>query len=137
MSAPPVFLTILELAAAPAATAAQTYTLPESVSFYRLKTVIIELITVVAVANRQVVLTILSREGNTKQIVSASAVQLASQDLVYTFGATGAPYVLGSFAAVPLQGMILEPGDIVRLSCTAAQAGDTWGPEGTLYFEAI
>ncbi|MCX8500926.1 MAG: hypothetical protein ORO03_04450 [Alphaproteobacteria bacterium] len=139
MREPKTFLALAPTAVGlPLASVPLTYSLPESVGLYRLKTAIIELITDANVANRQVTLTITDRNGNIKARAGASVVQTASLDIIYNFGLTGSPYqspvVLD--LNVPMQGIIATPGDRYRFQCANAAAGDTWGPEGAFYFEA-
>lgn len=116
-----------------------TYTIPESIGEYRFKTLIIELETDATVANRELVLVVTTKNSIVKTFATSGRAQVASEGILYAFGATGAPYtapLLGR-VHVPLQGFITQPGDIIILSVTNAGVADFWGPEGQIYFEAV
>lgn len=140
MKTPSSFLiAITGIEGSPIATTPLAYTIPESLGLYRLKAILVELLASAVVANREVSYSLTNKGGFLKQIAASARFQVANEDVLYTFGITGTAYTSASttFVHVPAQSVLVEPGDIVRLSAGGSDAGDTWGPEAQLYFEAV
>jgi len=112
------------------------YTIPESLKGYLLRSILAEVETDATAGNRQLAVSVDNRQGNMKMAAAESTFQTASEINLHTFGGTGTAYesagsvsfqggsVANFSVHTPMQEIVVEGGDVVRLEATGMVAGD-------------